>query len=56
MIRTLPATLLRNIVLGVSYTLPMTLLVWNADERAHTKWFWGECAVLVVCEISVTYG
>jgi hypothetical protein len=50
-IRTLPATMMRNIVLGVSYTLPTTLLVWNADERAHTKWFCGECAVILVCVI-----
>jgi hypothetical protein len=43
--------MMRNVVLGVSYTLPTTLLVWNADERAHTKWFWGECAVILVCVI-----
>jgi hypothetical protein len=42
---------MRDVVLGVSYSLPTMLLVHNADERAHTKWFRGECAVLVVCVI-----
>jgi hypothetical protein len=47
-IRTKSANIARDVVLGVSYTLPTMLLVQNANERAHTKWFRGECAVLVV--------
>jgi hypothetical protein len=50
-IKTSPTRVMRDIVIGVSYTLPTTLLVLNADKSAHTKWFWGECAVVVVCVI-----
>jgi bacteriorhodopsin len=25
----------------------------DEDETTHTKWFWGECAVFVVCYLYV---
>jgi hypothetical protein len=45
----IPTKVIRNIALGASYAIPTTLLVWNADKSAHTKWFWGEFLALLFC-------
>jgi hypothetical protein len=45
--KTVPTTLISEFIVGLTYTLSTTVLVWKADESAHTKRFWGEISLFL---------
>jgi hypothetical protein len=48
-IKTVPTTLISEFIVGLTFALPTTVLVWKADESAHTKRFWGEILLFLFC-------
>jgi hypothetical protein len=42
------AKTMSNVLIGLTFVLPTTIMVWKAGRSTHTKWFWGEAAVIIV--------
>jgi hypothetical protein len=42
---------LANVAIGITCVLPITSLVWKADQRAHTKWFLGELFLILATAV-----